>query len=132
MTPGPGFWESLLRPINSSTAVTPTIAVIKLVTPLSIVLSAFAAKPVNEYLFYLGASPVAVVLAHIIYFSGKHRELLSSEPHKEAMAELEGRFGSNDGTGPRDIKLARAAKLTGNPQMATDDEALHLLEGQQK
>jgi hypothetical protein len=112
-----GFWESLLRPIRSDTSVTPTIAVIKLVTPLSLVLASFAKEPVNSSLFLLGAAPVATVLLQILFltFTGKI-EHLESEPHKERMRELENRFGSNDGDGSRDMKLAKT-RLTDNPKM---------------
>lgn len=112
-----GFWESFLRPIRSDTAVTPTIAVVKLVTPLSLVLASFAKEPVNSSLFFLGAAPVAAVLIQILFltFAGKIQHL-ESEPHKERMRELENRFGSNDGEGSRDMKLAKT-RLTDNPKM---------------
>lgn len=46
----------------------------------------------------------------------------------QKMAELDGRFGTNDGSGPKDIKLATAIHVTGNPD-ASDDAGQPLLEG---
>lgn len=113
------FWLNLLRPIPSRTAVTPTIAVLKLVTPLSLVLSSWAEQPVNTYLFWLGALPVVIVLLQIVYLTHANLPALQSEPHHQAMRELEGRYGDNTQGRRRQGKIS-ASSRSGNPGMATN------------
>jgi hypothetical protein len=109
----PGFWESLLRPISSNTAVTPTLAIIKLVTPLGLILATFAKQPfVGEMLFYLAASPVVVALLQIAGLTLFAPSRLSSEPHVEEMARIDHtRITQNNDDGSH-TQVARVSNRT--------------------
>lgn len=112
------FWTNILRPIPSRTPVTPTLSVLKLVTPLALVLSTWAKAPVNTYLFLLAAAPVVLVLLQIAYLTVCKLETLQSEPHHEKMKELEGLYGDNR-QGKRKQGRVSTAGRSGNPHMET-------------
>lgn len=113
----PSFWEAVLRPIRSETAVTPAIALVKIISPLSVIAAAFAPSPVNSYLFLLASAPVAVAIFLIMFFAVTGKiDQLSSEPHRQALLEMAHRFGSNDGESPREMKLA-TSRSTANPSL---------------
>lgn len=120
------FWANLLRPIPSRTPVTPTLAVLKLVTPLSLAMTALGPAELARSFFWLGASPVIAVLLQIAYLTTVRIDVLDSEPHKQAMAELQNRFGQNVGNGPRDV-LVGSVGMTDNPHLSGDVADVGLL-----
>lgn len=133
MIPPPplGFWEILLRPIPSNTPVTPTLAVMKLVTPLSLVLATFAKTPeVGLFFCYLGIAPVATALVQIAYLTFRHPDKLMSEPHIEEMARINnGQITQNNSDGSNSKVVTLSDRLGDNPGMNTtapvilDDDA---------
>jgi hypothetical protein len=123
------FWANLLRPISSSTAVTPTLATIKIVTPLSVVMTMFTPAPINTYLFILGALPVALIVLQIAFLTVANLSALESDPHKERMRELEGLFGENSPEGNRKMKVVGSSQPSENPQLFREPAASSLLGG---
>ena len=125
------FWANLLKPISSSTAVTPTLATIKIVTPLSIIMTRFTPAPINSYLFILGALPVILIVLQISYLTIANLPALESDPHKERMRELEGLFGENTPEGARKMKVISSSEPSQNPQLVSEQSSQSLLRGEQ-
>ena len=112
------FWVNLLRPIPSQTAVTPTLSVLKLVTPLSLVLCSWANPPLDRYLFGLGVLPVIVILVQIIFLTIFKLSALQSEPNHEKMRELQGLYGDSTPGRKKQGRVTSGGR-SGNPQMTT-------------
>jgi hypothetical protein len=126
-SPPLGFWETLLRPIPSNTPVTPTIAIIKLVTPLSFILAAVSKSPeVGLLLVYVGIAPVSVALMQIVYLTLRYPDKLMSEPHIQEMARINrAQITQNNPDGSNSKVAGLSDRMGDNPGMNTGTSIIH-------
>lgn len=119
--PNPSFWEWLSGPVHSRTPVTPTLTVIKLVTPISLILMlSLRNTGLALPMFYLAAAPVVAAIMQIGYLTIANVSLLTSETHSEEMARISATINQNNLDGSTTPIIRTSSRISNNPMMDSD------------